>query len=289
MVNFEHIVGEFLREVRGNLLVGGFSEKTVRAYVGCLREFFKFCGKNLPKGFEFFGENVALDEAIVKEFLADKSTQNCAPKTLHVYLSAVKYFYREVLEKRVDLRIKFAKKPRKLPVVLEHQEVMDIIRTLANIKHRLMVSLAYGAGLRVSEVVNLKIRDLDFAELVVYVRGGKGAKDRVTIFPSGVMGDLGEYIKGRGGDQFVFLSQRGGKLAVRTLQKMFANAVKRAGIRKEASFHSLRHSFATYLVQQNLNLRVIQELLGHQNIRTTQIYTHVSPKMFRHVAGPSLS
>ncbi len=139
-----------------------------------------------------------------------------------------------------------------------------------------MITLAYGAGLRVSEVVSLRVRDLDFESLRLWVRGGKGGKDRATVFPERIRDELRSLVAGRGGETFVFMSERAGRLTSRTAQKIFERAMVRVGLKKAATFHSLRHSFATHLLENGVDIRYIQELLGHANIRTTQRYTQVT-------------
>ncbi len=286
MENVEQITQKYLDKTHLELVIRSYSQKTVKAYTISLREYFKFFSSYLPNNYDFFGVDRNLDEELIKKFLRYKKEQNCSPKTLHVYLGAIKFFYREVLDNPLEINIKYAKKPRKLPVILSHHEIMAVIRTLENLKHRLIVALAYGAGLRVSEVVKLKISDLDFEKRTIFVRQAKGSKDRISILPQSIAFDLGDFIKGRAAQSYLFESNRGGNLNTRTLQKIFKKALKGAGISKEASFHSLRHSFASHLVTANVNLRVIQELLGHQSIKTTQIYTHVEQNVFMSVDSP---
>jgi len=171
-------------------------------------------------------------------------------------------------------------------VVLSRQEINQIIGQLHNLKHRCLVALAYGAGLRVSEVINLKIFDLDFAAGTIIIRQAKGRKDRLTILPQKLAVDLKKLTVGREFDSYVFLSERGGALSSRTAQVVFAAAVKRVGISKSISFHSLRHSFATHLLENGTDIRYVQELLGHNNIRTTQIYTHVTMTNIQKIQSP---
>lgn len=267
------------------LKIQNYSPRTVKSYLICLKEFFNFLEKDKK-------DERIFDEDAVKNFLWYKKEQNCSSKTLNVYLCAIKFYYKEIEKLYQKIDIKFAKRPRKLPVVLANHEIMDIIRSTQNLKHRLMLSLAYGAGLRVSEVVNLKIGDLDFNSHIIAVRHGKGGRDRITLLPEALIDDLRIFIENRGpGDDSVrallFLSQSGKKLSTRTLQKIFQNLLKKSGITKQATFHSLRHSFASHLLENGVNLRYVQELLGHQNIRTTQLYTHVSKEaILKNVSSP---
>ena len=149
-----------------------------------------------------------------------------------------------------------------------------------------MVALAYAAGLRVSEVVKLKVSDLDAEELTLTVRQGKGKKDRLTIISSKIAEDLEQLIKGKRGGDYIFESERGGRLTEMSAQKVFYTALKKAGIKKPASFHSLRHSFATHLLENGVDVRYVQELLGHANIRTTQIYIKVTNPSLKNIKSP---
>src|SRR3989338_5106518 len=190
MENVGQITADQLDKTKLELIIRSYSQKTVKAYTLSLKEYFKFFSSHLSQDYNFFGVDKNLDEYLIKKFLKYKKEQDCSSKTLHVYLSAIKFFYREVLKDPRSIDIKFAKRPRKLPVVLSNHEIMAIIRTMQNLKHRLMISLAYGAGLRVSEVVNLKIYDLNFEEKTIRIHQAKGAKDRITILPEALMPDL---------------------------------------------------------------------------------------------------
>ena len=268
--------------IERELKIRNYSPCTVKAYTLSLKEYLKYLESNKTSIENF-------DEEDVKNFLLYKKEQNCAPKTINVYLCAIQFFYREILKISRNIQFKLARRNRKLPVILNHDEILTVISGFKNMKHKLAVSLAYGAGLRVSEVANLKIQDLDFQNMTLAVRQAKGNKDRITVLPESMALELksliGERMKNP--SDYVFLSQRGGRLSIRTFQKVFQNMVRKVGIYKDVSFHSLRHSFASHLIENGVNLRFVQTVLGHQNIRTTQIYTHVSTEgLFRNVKSP---
>ena len=153
-------------------------------------------------------------------------------------------------------------------------------------KHRLMLGLAYGAGLRVSEVVATRVQDLDLAELTIHIKQAKGKKDRISVLPEKLIEELRRMVAGKLGDDLVFPSEWGGQLTTRTAQKIFEQALVRANITKPATFHSLRHSFATHLLENGVDVRYVQELLGHQNIRTTQLYTQVTNPKLKSIQSP---
>ncbi|MBU4339016.1 tyrosine-type recombinase/integrase [Patescibacteria group bacterium] len=226
------------------------------------------------------------DINLIKNYLLQKQDKGQAPQTINLHLNAIKYFYREVFKSNAVIGLKFAKTSKKLPVVLSRSEIEKIINSIENRKHKLLISLSYGAGLRVSEAINLKIKDINLEELTIHLKNAKGNRDRITIFPEKVKIDLREIFALRDRNDYVFASERGGKLTERTAQKIFENALKKSEVSKDATFHSLRHSFATHLLENGVDVRYVQELLGHQNIRTTQLYTKVTNPSIKKIKSP---
>jgi len=267
---------EYLEKTRQELRLRNYSFKTIKAYLGCLREYFDFKKFDLEK----------IDEENIKQFLLNKQDKNYSSQTINLYLNAIKFFYREVLKIPQKINLKFAKRNKKLPIVLSREEIKSIINLIKNPKHRLIISLAYGAGLRISEVVNLRVNDINLEELTIHLKNAKSKKDRITIFPEKIEQDLKILIASKDLDDILLISERGGKLSERTIQKIFSNYLQKAKIKKKATFHSLRHSFATHLLENGVDVRYVQELLGHQNIRTTQIYTHVTNPQIRNIKSP---
>lgn len=267
---------KYLEQTRRELRLRNYSIKTIKAYLGCLREYFDFKRFNLEK----------LDEEKIKRFLLNKQDKNYSSQTVNLYLNAIKFFYREVLKIPQKINLKFAKRSKKLPIVLSREEIKSIINAIKNPKHKLIISLAYGAGLRISEVISLKAKDINLEELTIHLKNAKGKKDRITIFPEKIKNDIQNSISGKNLNDYLFESERGGKLTERTAQKVFENALRKAGIKKDATFHSLRHSFATHLLENGVDIRYVQELLGHRNIRTTQIYTQVTNPKLKNIKSP---
>lgn len=253
-----------------------YSPKTIKSYLACLKEYF------------YANSDAALqyDQSELRGFLLSKHEKGYAPQTVNLYLNAIKFYYYDVLHLPDKIQIKFAKRSKSLPVVLTRDEVHRLFGSITNSKHRFLIALAYGAGLRVSEAVRLRIRDLDLRGLVMHIKQAKGRKDRLSVIPESMVRDLKSLIAGRSGDEFLFFSERGGRLSERTAQIIFEQALKRSGISKNATFHSLRHSFATHVLENGVDVRYVQELLGHQNIRTTQIYTHVTNPSLRNIKSP---
>ncbi|MFC1627054.1 tyrosine-type recombinase/integrase [Patescibacteria group bacterium] len=257
-----------LEKTEKALILRNYSKRTVDSYLFCLKKYFSFKNKD------------------VNEFLLILHKKGYAPQTINLHLNAIKFFYREVLNKPIKAKVKFTKRDKRLPIVLSRQEVDKVLRGIKNLKHKLMLSLAYGAGLRVSEVVNLRVSDINLDELTIHIKVAKGKKDRITIIPESIKMDLERMINGKSGQDFVFESERGGKLTTHTAQKVFKDSLKKAGIKKPATFHSLRHSFATHLLENGVDVRYVQELLGHKSITTTQVYTKVTNPSLKNIKSP---
>lgn len=269
-------IEELLHKIENELKLRNYSRKTIKSYLSCLTGFFKFV-KVI---------NSEPNLTLIKEYLLKKQADGFSAQTTNAYLHAIKFFYHEIAKSSVAIDLRFAKTPSKLPVVLSREEIRQILESINNEKHYLMVALAYAGGLRVSEVINLKIKDVNLAELTIHLKGAKGNKDRITVFPDKLKERTEKLMAGRNMNDYFFASERGGRLTERTAQKVFETALSRAGIQKEATFHSLRHSFAAHLLENGVDVRYVQELLGHANIRTTQIYTKVTNPMLRKIKSP---
>lgn len=279
--DFNERLSFYLNLLERELKLRNYSVRTIKSYKMATRDYLRFVfGK-------MYTRNSWYDHIeLIKDFLIFLHDKGRAPQTTNLCLNAIKFFYREVLKSSMRIKIRCAKKSLKLPVVLSREEIRRVIDVIGNLKHRLMVSLAYGAGLRVSEVVGLKVQDLLIDQGLICVRGGKGGRDRITIFPEKLKSEFELFLKFKNKDNYVFESNRGGKLTSRTAQKVFELGLRKARIERAATFHSLRHSFATHLLEDGVNLRYVQELLGHKNIKTTQLYTMVSTDAVRKIKSP---
>ncbi len=265
-----------LEKMERELRLRNYSRKTIKSYLYALNHYLKFIKKGIEQ----------LDEEQIRDFLLDCEAKHLSATTRNLYLNAIKFFYRDVLKSTQKIGIRNAKGSQKLPVVLSRSEIKRLLETIPNKKHRLMLALSYGSGLRVSEVVSLKVGDLNLGELTIHIKQAKGQKDRMTILPESLVNDLKNLIAGKTTSNLVFESERGGRLSVRTPQKVFEKALDAAGIQKPATFHSLRHSFATHLLENGTDVRYVQELLGHRNIRTTQRYTQVTQPALKNIRSP---
>jgi len=227
-----------------------------------------------------------LTEDDVKKFMSEKLDNRAATSTI-LFLAAIRYAYSNILKKDPTISIKRPKRETKLPSVLTKEEVKKILETMDTKKSKLMVSLMYACGLRVSELVNLKVNDFDFNEKVGFVRQAKGKKDRIFNIPLFLLEDLKKQAENQSNSKSEFLfSGNNGKLTERNLQKIVSLAARKAGIKKSVHCHTLRHSFATHLLEDGIDIRKIQELLGHASISTTQIYAHVSTEELKKIKSP---
>ena len=266
----------YLKKLEDELKLRKYSPKTIKAYTVCVENYLKAKRSN----FEIVNVN------FIKQYILSKINAGKSSQTTNQNLQAINFFCWNVLKYKGKIDIHFAKTPSKLPIILSRDEIQKILSEISNEKHKLMIVLAYSGGLRVSEIINLKIKDINLAELIIHIKGAKGNKDRITVFPEKLIIDVEKSIANKNSNDYFFTSERGGKLTERTAQKVFKNALRKTGIKKDATFHSLRHSFATHLLENGTDIRYVQALLGHSNIRTTQIYTQVTNPALKNIKSP---
>jgi integrase/recombinase XerD len=264
------------------LQLKAYSSSTIKTYRNEFGAFLATLGK-VPA--------VSLTTARVKDYLQYCISQlRLSENTVHSRINALKFYYEQVLKReKFFLEIPRPKKPMLLPRLLNETELARLFNALRNKKHKAMLFTAYSAGLRVSEIVNLKISDIDNKRMQILVRQAKGKKDRYVNLSPVLLDILRKYV----GEykprpvEFLFESeQTGGPYPTRTVQQIFHNAKTGAGIRKDVGIHSLRHSFATHLLDKGTDIKYIKDLLGHFNIRTTEIYLHVSKKQLVNIVSP---
>ena len=270
-INFE--------DLRRELTFRKYSPKTIKAYIHYNRDFLQK-SKKPP-------QQVTNDD--IKDYLFHLAEERgVSTSTLNGAINALKFYYGTVLEKKFIYEVKRPRKDKKLPIILNKEEVPKILSALSNIKHKAILMLIYSGGLRVSEVVKLRPEDIDSKRRLVFIKGAKGRKDRYTLVSEAALETLREYWKKfEPSSKWLFPGDRSNQyLHSRSVQKIFTNACKKAGIIKEVSVHSLRHSFATHLLESGVDLRCIQEILGHKSSKTTEIYTHVSTKNLSNIRNP---
>jgi len=210
-------------------------------------------------------------------FLYCVKKEGIKERQLNSRINAIKFYFEQVLHRqKMFFDIPRPKTPSSLPKILSKNEIKKIFNATENLKHLLMLQLSYGMGLRVSEIVNLKIEHINSSDFIVLVEGAKGKKDRYVALPKSVLQRLRTYYLKYRPKIWLFEGMYGGQYTVRSVQIVFKNAMKKAGINKSVGIHGLRHSYATHLLEYGADIRFIQELLGHNSIKTTQIYTHIS-------------
>lgn len=271
-------VEEFLKKLEIELKISKNSSYTIRNYLDANKQLFEQLNKQ-P------GE-IEVDD--VKQFMAEKLTEKSSSSII-LFLAAVKYAYTNILKKDVTLGIKRPKKEKRIPTVMTKEEVKRLINSIYSDKSRLMVSMLYACGFRISELINLNITDLNFLEKTGMVKQAKGKKDRVFNIPAFLVADLNKQIEEQKklNHELLFSNEETGKkLSASNIEKIVRKAVKRAGIQKDVHCHTLRHSFATHLLENGVDLRTIQTLLGHSSISTTELYTHISNQQIKNVKSP---
>lgn len=269
-------MGKFLDYVASEMRLRNMSPKTIKSYCHAIEDLYQFYGKS-PK-------DISNDE--VKKYLLQKFDHGYSPQTISLTLNAINFLYRELYKNPLSIDIKHPKRPQKIPVLLTRTEINKLLESYDNKKHRLLIALSYSAGLRVGEVVKLKVEDVDLDEKLLFVRAGKGQKDRRTVISEKIINDIKVLSAGKKTNDPLFESQQGGAITIRTAQKIFENGLIKAEIKKQATFHSLRHSFATHLLENGVDVRYVQELLGHNNIRTTQRYTQLTNPALKNILSP---
>lgn len=226
-------------------------------------------------------------ERLRSYFLYCTNTLRLSESTLHSRINAIKFYFEQVLKReKMFFEIPRPKKRTILPKAINQKDVKKLFEVTTNLKHNTMLKLCYGMGLRVSEIVNLKITDIDSQNMQVYIEQSKGKKDRYVNLPASLLEQLREYFKTYRPTKYLFEGQYGEQYSMRSAQQVFSASLKKAKINKVVGIHGLRHSYATHLLEAGTDIKFIQELLGHSDIKTTLRYTHVSQKSIRNIKSP---
>ncbi len=278
----------FYNPFKNALHLKRYSRKTIQIYCGCLRAVNNWC---VSKKRRLIDEATGND--LYEFFLFLTNTKNASTSSIRLHRFAISYYFNNMLKKDVDLSyVEGLRSSKHLPTVLSRDDIRLVLDAINNIKHRTMIALMYSSGLRLSELISLKVGDINLKDMSIHVKEGKGKKDRVTIFSEKIKDDVGRFMQGKDPGAYLFLSTgrdangKFHKLSGRTVQKVLESALKRAGINKKATPHDLRHSFATHLLENGISLRHIQQLLGHKNISTTTIYTKVTNPQIKGIKSP---
>lgn len=261
------------------LRLKNYSPKTEKAYLHHLNLFLDYISKS----------NISsVDSKILLDYFNYlKQSRKFSYSAIKQSLASVRFLFIDVLKKEIDFDffVKM-KRPNSLPNILTVDEIRKIINSITNLKHRAIISTIYSCGLRISEAVNLKINDIDSSAMTVKIVNAKGRNDRIVMLSEKLLSLLREYFKEYKPKIYLFEGQKGEQYSTRSIQQIFNNAVKKVGIKKKVTVHSLRHSFASHLLDNGTDIRFIQELLGHKHLSTTQIYTHINPASVKKIKSP---
>ncbi len=213
--------------------------------------------------------------------------QNISESYQNQMINAIKCYYEKVLKRPREVYELPRPKPRQsLPQVLSKEEIKRLVEAIPNLKHRVIIMAIYSAGLRLGELIRLRVEDIKLSQQKIYVHGSKNKKDRYTLLSSQFVSILQKYLEAYRPEYWLFEGQTGGQYSASSIQKIFRRACQRAGVGDFATIHTLRHSFATHLLEQGVDIRYIQVLLGHAHVDTTMIYTHVAQDQLKKIASP---
>lgn len=266
------------KEYKQKLELKKYSINTARVYVSC---FEKFINHYKNTALTHIGEDQ------IRDYLQLQVKKEVADATLNQIVNSIKFYFEIVLG--MPNRFYHIERPRKkerLPEVLSKEEVKAIINNTNNIKHKCILSVIYSAGLRRGELINLKISDIDSKRMTIRVENAKGGKDRYTLLSHSVLKDLRIYFRQWKPKLYLFEGQKGGQYSGTSILKILTKSVKTSKITKNITPHTLRHSFATHLLENGVNIRQIQTLLGHADIKTTEIYTHIATTDLKIIKNP---
>ena len=261
---------ELFNKLKRELEIRNFSNSTIKSYMHSVKKFLEF------------SEDKELNENSVKDYV-QKEIKNKEPVSVSHSIFAISFFFDKVLNQKISLPR--PKRNKKIPEILTPEEIKKMIESTTNIKHKLILKLLYGCGLRVSEIVNLHKKNINFSEKLIHIILAKGKKDRFVKIPNSILEELKAYCN-LSDSEILFPSNRTGKLTTATIQALVEISAKRAGIKKRVYPHLLRHSFATHLLENGTDLRIIQKLLGHSDIKTTQVYTQISQASIKNINSP---
>jgi site-specific recombinase XerD len=267
-----------LREaMQREMALSGFAPRTQKTYLAWMRRLIRHVGV-AP------GE---ISESQVREYLASLAQRGLSPSSINQAISAMAFFFRHVLARPWQLQITYQRAPQRVPVVLSREEVARLLAAVPTLRERAGMEIAYGAGLRLNEVLNLKLTDVDGERMILRVDQGKGRKDRNVMLSPKLLETLRTYWRRARPRVWLFPGQGGKRhLHPTILQRAFKQAKVEARITKPVSFHSLRHTFATHLLESGVNVRTIQALLGHRSLGSTQRYVHVAGDYLRQTRSP---
>ena len=268
-----------VKEINRLLVVRGYSSNTIRTYLACLHYF-----KNYFMGFEI--DQLTKDDILA--YLFHLIQEDYSKSTQNQHINAIKFYFEKCLGRKKEYyHIERPRQDKKLPVVLSKHEIQSLFQATHNLKHLTVLAVIYSCGLRVSEIIHLKIKDIDSQRMVINIRKAKGNKDRQVQLTNQILALLRRYYKKYLPVNELIMGQKGGPYSASSIQKIIKRTALKAKIYKPITPHTLRHSFATHLLENGTDIRYIQFILGHSDIKTTQIYTHVTSAHLKNIKNPS--
>ena len=272
------ITQDFFLDFKQEMRIRKYSNKTIKAYLSYNLYILDYT-KKTPLEITNLDIKNYLDYLVTEKSLSSS--------TLNSAINAFKFYYGQILNREFIYQVRRAKKDKLLPTVFSKEEISKILSVPMNIKHKAVLALIYSSGIRVSEAANLKINDIDKDRGLILIKGGKGRKDRYSLLSKTALVIINNYRNKLNPQDWLFPGQNeNNPITSRTIEKVMEAAMKKAGIQKSASVHTLRHSFATHLLEAGTDIRYIQELLGHENTSTTEIYTNVSNRKLVDLINP---
>lgn len=270
-MNISEHLNHFIQEMKRR----NYCQNTIDNYASCVKVFFKQSTKDHPKN---------INEQDIKEFLAKPAMVN----TQRNYHSAIKKFYDICLGQKEKFRyIPYARKEQKLPIVLSQEEIQKMFSVCENIKHKVILSLLYSAGLRVSELINLKWADIDRSRMVINIIQAKGKKDRQVMLSPQLIPLLEKYWHAYKSNVYVLNGWKDEpQYSERSVGQVIKQLAAKAGLKKRVWTHLLRHCTFTHMVENGIDINLIQKLAGHSNVKTTAIYTHISHNLISKIQSP---
>ncbi len=256
----------------------GYSASTLRTYSDAFYQLLRLL-KTIPVQ--------TLTKQHIHSYLFWLLKRGCSENHVHTVVNALKFYFEQVEKRPKEFyNLPRPKKPQKLPSILGEKEVERLIKAVWNLKHQALLMTAYSAGLRVSELVNLKVMDIDSSRMILHIRQGKGKKDRMVTLSETLLTTLRKYYAVYKPKEYLFEGEKGAPYSTRSAQLVLHGAKKEAGIYKQGSIHSLRHAYATHLLESGIDVRYIQDLLGHKSLTTTMLYTHVAKRDSKVIKSP---
>ncbi|MBP7024156.1 MAG: tyrosine-type recombinase/integrase [Bacteroidales bacterium] len=276
-MDIENLIAVFERK----LMIQRYSTSSIKNYSSSVRSFLHVAEKR-------FDQPDELNENEIEKYVFWKIRKdNISSSYQRMIVAAIDKFYYSVVGKNLSIRHLYpSRKKHELPKYLTRAEVKRMLQSITNPKHACIIKLLYGCGLRLNELLHLKISDIDSENMLIYIRNSKGNKDRVVMLSPTLLADLRSYYKSYHPKYYLFEGQDGGMYSAKSVQTIVKTAATKAGITKPVSPHILRHSFATHLLENGTGIRYIQQLLGHNSVKTTEIYTHITDVARSNIKSP---